>query len=127
MDSVKQHIDPDLNSDLEMLQLADRLNAIFCIIKAGDFEKDDWYAILIVKLLTNIARVSRDLYQTIEQAQGLPAAAWNARNLLELWIWSEYCSASRENAKRFHDDVLRDALGLADSLRKMCVLIGAEN
>jgi hypothetical protein len=39
--------------------------------------------------------------------------AWAARNMLELWVWTEYISQSDENLKRFVDDVLLDALDFA--------------
>lgn len=40
----------------------------------------------------------------------LAAVAWLARNLLELAIWSEHCSLSKENAREFLLDAARDAL-----------------
>jgi hypothetical protein len=39
------------------------------------------------------------------------AVAWVGRNLLELWVWTVYCTRSPENARRFFDDAARDALG----------------
>ena len=38
--------------------------------------------------------------------------AWSARNFLELSIWTEYCCASEDNAKRFKDDTKRDFFGM---------------
>src|SRR5207302_8248951 len=54
--------------------------------------------------------------------EALPAAAWNSRNLLELWIWISYCGASHANAQRFHQDALRDMLGLTEALAKLHAL-----
>jgi len=85
-----------------------------------------WRADLFIKMLLSVDRVCHDLLQTTEQ-EALPAAAWNARNLLELLVWIKYCSASRANAWRFHEDALRDALGLTESLSKMCELAGVKN
>jgi hypothetical protein len=34
--------------------------------------------------------------------------AWLARNLLELFVWTEYCTKSPENAKQFYIDAVRD-------------------
>jgi hypothetical protein len=79
---------------------------------------EEWYANLIAKILVSVARTCQDLLDTIEK-EALPAAAWNSRNLLELWVWIKYCSASRENAWRFHGDALRDAAGLIESLAKL--------
>jgi galactitol-specific phosphotransferase system IIB component len=80
------------------------------IAQRRDYQSADWYAVLVA-----------------EQTEGLPAVAWNARNLLELWIWIKYCEASRENARRFHEDALRDALGLTVSLSKMFDMRGLVN
>jgi hypothetical protein len=107
--------------------IPNRLRELLEVIQHRELPPDDWYAILATNLLASVARVCHDLRQTIEQNEALPAAAWNARNLLELWIWIEYCTASRENAKRFYDDALRDALGLTESLSKMHKLTGIEN
>src|ERR1700675_961436 len=59
---------------------------------------EDWYAALLLKMIDSVLRICGDLAVAIEQENALPATAWNARNLLELWIWTEYCSASRKNA-----------------------------
>lgn len=104
-----------------------RLQGLLEVIQSRHCENDDWYANLSTKILVSVARVCRDLLQTTDQPEALPAAAWNARNLLELWIWIEFCSTSRENARRFHEDALRDALGLTESLRKMSELRGIQN
>ena len=107
--------------------IPNRLRELLESVQRRELPSGDWFAILATNILTSVARVCRDLRQTIEQKDALPAAARNARNLLELWIWIEYCTASRENAKRFYEDALRDALGLAESLSKMCKLTGTVN
>jgi hypothetical protein len=107
--------------------IPNRLQELLEVIQHRKLHADDWYTNLVTKILASVARICHDLLQTIEQKEALPAAAWNARNLLELWIWIEYCTASRENAKRFYEDALRDALGLTESLSKMCNLTGAVN
>lgn len=40
-------------------------------------------------------------------------ATFATRNLLEISIWTEYCSQSKENALRFFQDAVRDINGLA--------------
>jgi hypothetical protein len=87
---------------------------------------EEWYANLLTKILISVTRICQDLVDTTEKP-ALPAAAWNARNLLELWIWIKYCSASRENAWRFHEDALRDMKGLTESLAKMQTTAGIRN
>jgi hypothetical protein len=107
--------------------IPNRLRELLEVIQHRELHPEDWYAILVSNILASVARVCHDLLQTIEQKGALPAAAWNARNLLELWIWIEYCSASQEYARRFYEDALRDALGLTESLSKMCELTGTVN
>src|SRR2546426_7615635 len=87
---------------------------------------EEWYANLLTKMLISVAQACQDLLDTIEK-ETLPAAAWNARNLLELWVWIKYCSASRANAWRFHEDALRDMMGLAVSLSKLRKVVGLRN
>jgi hypothetical protein len=117
----------EFNREKLRTAIPNRLRELLEVIQQRDFHPEDWYAILVTKVLASVARVCHDLLQTIEQKEALPTAAWNARNLLELWIWIEYCSASLENAHRFYEDALRDALGLTESLGKMCELTGTAN
>ena len=42
----------------------------------------------------------------------LSAIAWTARNLLELYVWTNYCCASEDNAKTFDEDSARDVVDL---------------
>jgi hypothetical protein len=104
----------------EKLQVAipNRLQELFDIIANRKQTADSWYADLISKILLSVDRTCSDLLKTMEQ-KSVPAAAWNARNLLELWIWTKYCGASRDNARRFNEDALRDVQGLVDALSKM--------
>jgi len=44
--------------------------------------------------------------------------AWRARNLLELAIWSTYCSKSRANARALFEDAGRDVHGLYGAFQK---------
>ena len=45
--------------------------------------------------------------------------AWITRNLLELSTWIDYCNISRENAKTFHDDSMRDMYGWASAIHSL--------
>src|ERR1700678_264161 len=82
---------------------------------------EPWFADLVVKILLSVNRVCGDLLKTIDQ-DSLSSAAWNSRNLLELWVWLKYCATSRENARRFHEDAIRDMQGLTDALSKLHAL-----
>jgi hypothetical protein len=52
--------------------------------------------------------------------------AWRARNLLELSVWSAYCAASTENARRFYADAGRDAANIFSAFYRWGELVGQE-
>ena len=110
----------DFNRDKLQTVIPNRLQELIDIIQRHKSKGsvEPWFADLVTKLLLSVDRVRYDLVKTMEQ-EAISGAAWNARNLLELWIWLKYCAASRENARRFHDDALRDMRGLSDALSKM--------
>jgi hypothetical protein len=87
---------------------------------------EPWRLALTFDLVDAIERNCQQLLETMEKDR-LPAAAWIARNLLELLVWVKYCGVSRENAWRFHEDALRDAKGLVDAHAKSCAAMGIEN
>lgn len=53
--------------------------------------------------------------------------AWRARNLLELSVWSIYCSKGTESARRFYADGGRDVVGLFSAFAKWSVATGRES
>ncbi len=106
--------------------IPNRLNELLEKVDHSRGGIEDWYADLIVKISLSIGRVCNDLFKTTEQ-DALSAAAWNARNLLELWVWAKYCSTSRDNARRFHEDAVRDMMGLAAVHSKMCEVAGVHD
>lgn len=103
--------------------IPNKLNELLEKLDHSKGRVESWYADLVVKISLSIGRVCNDLLKTSEQ-DALPAAAWNARNLLELWVWTKYCSTSRNNAKRFHEDAVRDFMGLAAVHSRMCEVAG---
>jgi hypothetical protein len=106
--------------------ISERLQKIGDALNRCGNRVEDWELALFAKLLQHTKRACRDLLETTGK-DALPAAAWNARNLLELWVWVEYCAKSVENARRFHDDALRDMVGLVDSLAALHGLRGMQN
>jgi hypothetical protein len=104
-----------------------RLLHVLEVLDGARGRLEPWYGDLLIKVGNSIARVCQDLFQTMSQEEALPAAAWNARNLLELWVWIKYCSASKQNAWRFHEDALRDAKGLSESHIMVCKLFGIQD
>jgi hypothetical protein len=87
---------------------------------------EPWRLALTFDLVDAVERNCAQLLETFDKDR-LPAAAWLARNLLELLVWVKYCGVSRENAWRFHEDALRDAKGLVDAHAKSCAAMGIEN
>jgi Family of unknown function (DUF5677) len=55
---------------------------------------------------------------------GPPLIAWRARNLLELSVWSIYCSKSNENARRLYADGGRDVINLINAFAKWTEVAG---
>lgn len=80
---------------------------------------ETWYSALIVDFINGLESYCTELGETIGKER-LSAAAWAARSLLELLVWINYCRASRENARRFHEDALRDVQGLIEAHAKIC-------
>jgi hypothetical protein len=87
---------------------------------------EPWRLALTVDLVDAIERNCEQFLETMDKDR-LPAAAWIARNLLELLVWVKYCGVSRENTWRFHEDALRDAKGMLEAHAKSCAAMGIEN
>jgi hypothetical protein len=121
-------VDRETKFSRDKLQTAipNRLQELCDIITSRKNKVEPWFADLVTKILLSVDRVCGDLRKTIEQ-EAVSSAAWNARNLLELWVWLKYCAASRENARRFNEDALRDMQGLTDAVSKMHALRGIPN
>ena len=124
--------DAELKQEIEFnrIQLGMRIpNRIEELLLSIDNARDcleEWYSSLFIKIGNSILRVTNDLFLTIGQ-DAFPASAWNARSLLELWMWTKYCSISTQNARRFHEDAARDMLGLVEAHASMCKLAGIQN
>lgn len=87
---------------------------------------EPWRLALTINLVQSVERNCGELVETIGKDR-LPAAAWIARNLLELLVWVKYCGVSRENAWRFHEDALRDLKGLMELNKNRCDVMGIED
>lgn len=122
----------DVKSEMEFsreqlgTKIPKRLDELLATVNDSTRNIEDWHRNLVAKIIISIARACNDLLKTIDQ-EALSTAAWNARNLLELWVWTAYCSASRENARRFHDDTVRDFLGLIQLSSAMAKPVGIED
>lgn len=87
---------------------------------------EPWRLALVVDLVGSVESNCEELLETFGKDR-LPAAAWIARNLVELLVWIKYCGVSRENAWRFHEDALRDVKGLTELHAKICAAMGIED
>ncbi len=108
------------------------------------------YADTLLCLASESMQAYGKLWRAVAE-KDLQYAAFQARNLLELAIWSEYCAKSRDNADRFRQDAVRDLngmmvamdhlnaalarmpadwefapVGLKDRLKKISALVGVE-
>jgi hypothetical protein len=130
METAPEKYDVDWETNFNRAKLTtaipNRLQELQDTITSRQDGLEDWYYGLVIKVLLSVNRVRIDLLKTMQE-ETVSGAAWNARNLLELWVWLKYCSASRENARRFYEDALRDAQGMTDSLAKLHALQGIPN
>jgi hypothetical protein len=128
IDDPEYDIEKETAASRQMLEerIPARLNDIYRILVKDPQGFEPWRLALAVDLVQSVERNCGELLETIRNDR-LPAAAWIARNLLELWVWIKYCSVSRENAWRFHEDALRDAKGLTELHKQICDAIGIED
>ena len=103
-----------------------RLNIIYKSLVDNRQGFEPWQLALTCDLAQSVEYNVVELSEACSKDR-LPTATWLARNLLELWVWTKYCSVSRDYAWRFHEDALRDFKGLMDLHQKGCDLYGLEN
>ena len=72
---------------------------------------DTYRPVALPKLLDAVEKGVAELRHMFNEHGGA-AIAWSTRNLLELYIWTVYCTLSEANAKRFYDDSMRDTLDM---------------
>lgn len=87
---------------------------------------EGWHSALIIDFTHGLESYCEELRETIGKER-LSAAAWSARSLLELLVWIKFCRAGVENARRFHEDALRDVKGLVEAHAKTCEILGIED
>ena len=81
-------IDWETNFSRDKLTTAipNRLQELQDILVSRKDNSEPWSGDLVIKLLLSVNRVRLDLLKTMGQ-ESVSGAAWNARNLLELWVW----------------------------------------
>lgn len=63
---------------------------------------------MIGKLATALHQTTTELIGTRESRPSITVVALLVRNILELRVWTEFCTKSAENAKNFQVDAIRD-------------------
>src|SRR5690606_32373197 len=83
-------------------------------------KQNDWMFEVFASLCAQILEEYSHLKKTYDGKLGVATSeiAWRTRNLLELLIWSVYCSKSTDNARCFYEDAGRDMRNLADNFIK---------
>jgi hypothetical protein len=80
----------------------------------------EWYVQTFGALLSQVFSEYLSLERTYEANRDwdISSLAWHARNLLELCVWSLYCTKQRDNARRLYEDAGRDILDLSNAYKK---------
>lgn len=128
VDDPEYDIEKETAASRQMLEVSipARLNKIRRRLVENPLGFESWRLALAVDLVQGVDHNRAQMLETIGNDR-LPAAAWIARNLLELWVWVKYCCVSRENAWRFHEDALRDLKGLVEQIKKSGDAAGIED
>lgn len=101
------------------------LDKIYRTLAENKLQFEPWRLAVTIDLVQGVERNCNEMLETFGKDR-LPAVAWIARNLLELWVWVKYCGLSRDTAWRFHEDALRDAKGLVLVHRQACEARGLD-
>jgi hypothetical protein len=89
-------------------------------LAANPGKDNGWWVQVVESLCFQVFSEYLLLKRAYEEPTNGSAAllAWRARNLLELSVWSIYCSKSRTNARRLYEDAGRDVYGLCSAFTK---------
>jgi hypothetical protein len=107
----------------ESIATSGRWDAVIARIKelaAHTGPDNAWHVQVIASLCSHVFSE----YLLLKRAHGTDPQddssllAWRARNLLELSVWSMYCTQTRENAHRFYEDAGRDVIGIFKAFTK---------
>jgi len=77
-----------------------------------------WWIQIMGDLLSKVFNECLKLKQSFDEHGEPSLLACRASNLLELSIWSQYCSKTQENARRLHKDAGRDEIGVYEGFSK---------
>jgi hypothetical protein len=121
--SVDEALTPLLGDAEKIVEALGRAN---CTIAMASAPQKHVLISLVSEIVANCARMRLLLGQldTTSHTDALirltfPILAYLVRNLLELGLWVQFCSKSKGNAERFHQDRFRDVLGFSEALRRL--------
>jgi hypothetical protein len=88
------------------------------LIEANNSEKrlDAWRERQLFNFIRLLTQNAEDLVKGYRE-QRIRKVAWAARNILELWVWVDYCNLSDAHAKQFRDDTARDLVGFVKAVQ----------
>jgi hypothetical protein len=114
--TIPVYDDPSKSPLARIVNLLDVLTKPLEAIKTGpnEYGADMVLCITSEALLTytNLWKATSDNSSELAAATRSQLTAFYARNLLELWVWIRYCTASEANAIRFNQDARRDVDGM---------------
>ena len=96
------------------------VNARIEDLAANPGENNDWWVQLVGGLCSQNFSEYNSLKRAHENTQNGTATllAWRARNLLELSVWSNWCTKSRDQGRGVYEDALRDYRDIFDAFIK---------
>lgn len=75
-------------------------------------EKKEYFISTLYDLFSDAINANLDMLVKLKKRAPVNQIAWYVRNLLELQIWVEFCSASDRNAAEFYEDAICDLVDL---------------
>ena|ERR1700731_5194537 len=119
-------MDPEFTKfvdDAANITTSGRWAAVYVEIKrlaANPGVDNEWCGQLFGSLCIQVLSEYQHLKQAYAENREGDASllTWRARNLLELWVWSRYCSKNREKARCLYDDAHRDVVDLFNAFKK---------
>jgi hypothetical protein len=125
-DYVMKKIEPDIRMDRQ--RAIDRLRELFPLfgglllsefaaanVKGKKLPK--WRQKQIESFIAMLGITALDLQRSYEDKH-IAALGWAGRNVLELSVWIDYCLLFESNARRFHEDALRDLHGWSRAMAR---------
>jgi hypothetical protein len=94
------------------------VNEQITLLTSNPGQDNDWWVQLLGSLCFQVFSEYLSLKHAYEETRDESLLAWRVRNLLELSVWSLYCTKSRANARRLYEDAGRDMMGLFSAFTK---------